>query len=64
MTERKKSEENARRVVEEATARRVAEDNARLIQEQRERLHVTDDRRLMGAGLYSYATPAASMLDR
>ena len=41
LTERKKSEENARRLVEEAAARRVAEDNARLIQEQRERLHVT-----------------------
>jgi PAS domain S-box-containing protein len=41
LTERKKSEENARRLVEETTARRVAEENARLIQEQRERLHVT-----------------------
>ncbi len=41
MTERKKAEENARRLVEEAAARRVAEENARLIQEQRERLHVT-----------------------
>ena len=41
MTERKRAEENARRLVEEAAARRVAEENARLIQEQRERLHVT-----------------------
>lgn len=41
MSERKKAEENARRLVEETTARRVAEENARLIQEQRERLHVT-----------------------
>lgn len=41
MTERKKSEENARRLIEETTARRVAEENARQIQEQRERLHVT-----------------------
>jgi PAS domain S-box-containing protein len=41
MTERKKAEENARRLVEETTARRVAEENARIIQEQRERLHVT-----------------------
>ena len=41
MTERKRSEENARRLVEEAAARRVAEENARLIHEQRERLHVT-----------------------
>ncbi len=41
LTERKKSEENARRLAEEAVARRVAEENARLIQEQRERLHVT-----------------------
>ena len=41
LTERKKSEENARRLVEEAAARRVAEENARLIQEQRERLQVT-----------------------
>ncbi len=41
MTERKKAEENARRLVEETTARRLAEENARLIQEQRERLHVT-----------------------
>ncbi len=41
MTDRKKSEENARRLVEEAAARRVAEENARLLHEQRERLHVT-----------------------
>lgn len=41
LTERKRSEENARRLVEETTARRVAEQNAQLIQEQRERLHVT-----------------------
>ncbi len=41
MTERKRGEENARRLVEETTARRVAEENSRLIQEQRERLHVT-----------------------
>jgi PAS domain S-box-containing protein len=41
LTERKKSEENARRLVEETTARRVAEENAGLIREQRERLHVT-----------------------
>ena len=41
LTERKRSEENARRLVEEAAARRAAEENARLIQEQRERLHVT-----------------------
>ena len=41
MTERKKSEENARRLLEETTARRVAEENAGLIQEQRERLLVT-----------------------
>ena len=41
LTERKKSEENARRLVEKATARRLPEENARLIQEQRERLHVT-----------------------
>lgn len=41
MTERKKAEDNARRLVEETTARRVAEENARLVQEQRERLRVT-----------------------
>jgi PAS domain S-box-containing protein len=41
MTERKRSEENARRLVEESTARRVAEESAQLIQEQRERLRVT-----------------------
>jgi PAS domain S-box-containing protein len=41
LTERKRSEENARRLVEQTTARRVAEGSARLIQEQRERLHVT-----------------------
>ncbi len=41
LTERKRAEENARRLVEEAAARRVAEENARVIQEQRERLHVT-----------------------
>jgi PAS domain S-box-containing protein len=41
LTERKRAEEDARRLAEEATARRVAEENARLIQEQRERLRVT-----------------------
>ncbi len=41
MTDRKRAEENARRLVEETTARRVAEENAQLIQEQRERLRVT-----------------------
>lgn len=41
LTERKKAEENARRLVKETTARRVAEENARHIQEQRERLRVT-----------------------
>ena len=41
MTERKRAEEDARRLLEEAAARRAAERNARLIQEQRERLHVT-----------------------
>src|SRR5262249_3020289 len=33
MTERKRAEENARRLVEETTARRLAEENALLIQE-------------------------------
>jgi PAS domain S-box-containing protein len=41
LTERKRAEENARRLVEETTARRVAEEGARLIREQRERLRVT-----------------------
>jgi PAS domain S-box-containing protein len=41
MTERKKSEENARRLADEATARRMAQENARLIDAERERLHVT-----------------------
>ena len=41
LTERKKSEDNARRVADESTARRFAEENARVIQEQRERLRVT-----------------------
>ena len=41
LSERKKAEENARRLLEEAAARRAAEENVRLIQEQRERLHVT-----------------------
>ena len=41
MTERKKAEENARKLIEESTARRVVEENARVIQEHRERLHVT-----------------------
>ena len=41
MTERKRAEEHARRLVEEAAARRVAEQDARLIREQREWLHVT-----------------------
>ncbi|WP_254513909.1 PAS domain S-box protein [Anatilimnocola floriformis] len=41
MTERKRSEENARQLVEEATARRMAEENSRVIDEDRERLAVT-----------------------
>jgi PAS domain S-box-containing protein len=41
MTERKKAEENARRLIEETTARRATEESARLIQEQREWLRVT-----------------------
>ncbi|OWK35303.1 Chemotaxis protein methyltransferase CheR [Fimbriiglobus ruber] len=41
MTERKRSEENARLLAEEAAARRAAEENARLLHDQRERLHVT-----------------------
>jgi PAS domain S-box-containing protein len=41
MTERKRAEENARRLAEEAAVRRVIEENARLVQEQRDRLHVT-----------------------
>ena len=41
LTERKKSEENARRLAEMSAARRIAEENARLIRDERERLHVT-----------------------
>lgn len=41
LTERKKSEENVRQLIEETAARRAAEENARLMLEQRERLHVT-----------------------
>jgi PAS domain S-box-containing protein len=41
LTERKRAEENARRLAEETAARRVAEADAQLIQEQRERLRVT-----------------------
>lgn len=41
LTERKRSEDNARRFAEEAAARRVAEQSAGVIQQQRERLHVT-----------------------
>ncbi len=41
LSERKKSEENARRLLEEATARHVAEQNAGLIQQQKELLRVT-----------------------
>lgn len=41
MSDRKRAEEDARRLLEETTARRMAEENARAIQEQRERLHVT-----------------------
>src|SRR5690349_410653 len=36
LTERKKAEDSARRLLEESTARRVAEENSQLIQEQRE----------------------------
>ncbi|HEY2148900.1 MAG TPA: PAS domain S-box protein, partial [Pirellulales bacterium] len=41
LTERKRLEENARRLAVEAAARRLAEENARLIQDERERLQVT-----------------------
>ncbi len=41
MSERKRAEESARRLLEETIARRVAEENYQLIQEQRERLRVT-----------------------
>jgi|GEM_PF-209352 len=41
LTERKRAEENDRRLLEETTARRVAEENARLIHGERELLRVT-----------------------
>jgi PAS domain S-box-containing protein len=41
LSERKKAEENARRLAEEAAARKAAEHMARVIREQREQLHVT-----------------------
>jgi PAS domain S-box-containing protein len=41
MTERKKSEENTRRLVEEENARKTAEALARTTRDQREQLHVT-----------------------
>ncbi|HKD37397.1 MAG TPA: PAS domain S-box protein, partial [Pirellulales bacterium] len=41
LTQRRRLEDNARRLAAEAAARRVAEENARLIQDERERLHVT-----------------------
>jgi PAS domain S-box-containing protein len=41
MTARKRAEENAQRLVEEAAARRAAEENAQLIRDQREWLRVT-----------------------
>ncbi|MDB5340343.1 MAG: luxQ 5, partial [Planctomycetaceae bacterium] len=68
MTERKKSEENARRLIEETTARRVSEENAKLIQEQRERLHVTLESigdaviSTDAAGLVTFLNPVAKEL--
>src|SRR5579871_3933258 len=59
MSERKKAEENARRLVEETTARRLAEENARLIQEERERLHVT----LASIGDAVISTDAEGLVD-
>jgi PAS domain S-box-containing protein len=44
MTERKKAEESARRLVEESAARRAAEENARIIQMQREALSQSEQR--------------------
>ena len=41
LTERKRAEENARRLIEESAARHAVEENSRLIYEQRERLRVT-----------------------
>ncbi len=41
MTERKRAEDNARRLIEEEAARRIAEEKARVTREQREQLHVT-----------------------
>jgi PAS domain S-box-containing protein len=41
MTERKQAEENARRLVEEASARRAAEERTAAVWEERERLRVT-----------------------
>jgi PAS domain S-box-containing protein len=41
MSERKRAEENARRLVQEETARRAAEEHAHIIHQERERLRVT-----------------------
>ncbi|HVX12382.1 MAG TPA: PAS domain S-box protein [Pirellulales bacterium] len=41
LTERKRAEENARRLIEESAARHAAEENAHQIHEERERLRVT-----------------------
>jgi PAS domain S-box-containing protein len=41
MTERKKAEDNARRLLQEEAARRAAEENAQVIERQREQLRVT-----------------------
>jgi PAS domain S-box-containing protein len=42
ITERKKADENARRLLEETTARRVAETSARLIQDQQDELRLSE----------------------
>jgi PAS domain S-box-containing protein len=44
MTEQKRAEASARRLVEETTARRVAEENSRVIQAERERLQESEQR--------------------
>lgn len=73
MTERKRAEEGARRLLEEATARRVAEENSRLLEAERERLRESEQRfsrfmqHLPGLawikdleGRYAYANEAAA----
>jgi PAS domain S-box-containing protein len=59
LTERKRSEDNARQLIQESVARQAAEENARVVHEERERLRVT----LASIGDAVIATNAEGRID-